>query len=139
VSAIDTILERVQGLKQTGADRWISRCPAHDDSSPSLSIRATGDGRVLLHCFAGCEVGDVLNAMVLTYAALFDAPLAHHLPPVRRGWGARELLELIAHEALVATLVVHDALERPLTENERDRLISASARISNALDFSNGA
>jgi hypothetical protein len=139
VSAVDTILERVQGVKQTGTDRWISRCPAHDDSSPSLSIRATADGRVLLHCFAGCEVLDVLNAMILTYSALFDAPLAHHLPPVRRGWSARELLELIAHEALVTTLVVHDALERPLTEDERGRLMQASARISFALDFSNGS
>jgi putative DNA primase/helicase len=46
--------------------RWngqagIARCPAHDDHSPSLSIR-DGDeaGRVLLTCFAGCDRRDVL-------------------------------------------------------------------------------
>jgi hypothetical protein len=139
VSAIDVILERLPGAKQTGPERWIAKCPAHNDSSPSLSIRATQDGRVLLHCFAGCEVQDVLHAMILTYSALFDGPLARYLPPVQRGWSARELLELIAHEAIVASLVMHDALDRPLTDEERGRLVHASARISFALDFANGA
>jgi hypothetical protein len=133
------ILERVQGLRQTGENRWISRCPAHDDSSPSLSIRATEDGRVLLHCFAGCEVQEILHALILEFSSLFEVPLEHHLPPVARGWSARELLELIAHEAIVAVLLVHDALKRPLTEDERSRLMQASARISFAKDFANGA
>jgi Toprim domain len=33
-------------------------CPAHDDASPSLSLR-DGDGGLLVHCFAGCSSGDV--------------------------------------------------------------------------------
>jgi hypothetical protein len=39
------------------------KCPAHDDRSPSLSIR-DGDGdRVLVKCHAGCEQDAVLDAL----------------------------------------------------------------------------
>lgn len=39
------------------------RCPAHDDSSPSLSIKQTPDGIVLVHCFGGCVQGAVIQAL----------------------------------------------------------------------------
>ncbi|UAJ12737.1 DUF7146 domain-containing protein [Glacieibacterium megasporae] len=38
------------------------RCPAHDDSSPSLSVRL-GDTTLLVHCFAGCNAIDVLKEL----------------------------------------------------------------------------
>jgi CHC2 zinc finger len=41
---------------------WMAKCPAHDDNNPSLSIREA-DGRVLLHCHAGCTQGDVIDAL----------------------------------------------------------------------------
>jgi len=41
----------------------IARCPAHDDRKPSLSISDGQDGKLLVHCHAGCEGGDVLNAL----------------------------------------------------------------------------
>jgi putative DNA primase/helicase len=41
---------------------WMARCPAHDDRNPSLSIRE-GDGKVLLHCHAGCTQRDVIAAL----------------------------------------------------------------------------
>ncbi len=41
---------------------FMARCPAHDDSSPSLSLRES-EGRVLVHCFGGCEQGRVLAAL----------------------------------------------------------------------------
>ncbi len=50
---------------------WMARCPAHDDRSPSLSIRPGRDGRTLIYCFAGCEKGDILRAAGLEWADLF--------------------------------------------------------------------
>lgn len=38
------------------------RCPAHDDRTPSLSVRV-GDTRLLFKCFAGCDTHDVLRAI----------------------------------------------------------------------------
>ena len=44
---------------QKCSDGWIDRCPAHDDNNPSLSIKETSDGKLLLHCFAGCSFEDI--------------------------------------------------------------------------------
>ena len=41
---------------------YLCRCPAHDDQSPSLSIRDHG-GKALVHCFAGCRQIDVIAAL----------------------------------------------------------------------------
>lgn len=38
------------------------KCPAHDDRTPSLSIRQ-GRRSILVHCFAGCDGGDVMRAI----------------------------------------------------------------------------
>ena len=41
-------------VRRTG-DRLTARCPAHDDSTPSLSVAPGTDGRdIVLHCHAGC-------------------------------------------------------------------------------------
>ncbi len=137
MTSVSKVLDRVSGLKQTGAGRWIARCPAHEDKSPSLSIRETDDGRVLLHDFGGCETGDVLAALGLGFADLFDKQLEHYLPPIRGGFSARELLELLAHEATVAALLVSDATGRDMTEHECDRLLQCSARLGEAAALAN--
>lgn len=38
-------------------------CPVHEDREPSLSISDGNDGRLLVHCFAGCDATDVLRAI----------------------------------------------------------------------------
>lgn len=52
-------------------DCWTAQCPAHDDRSPSLSIRELADGSVLLHCFAGCPTDDVVEALGIGMFELF--------------------------------------------------------------------
>jgi len=41
---------------------WMAKCPAHDDHNPSLSIREV-DGKVLIHCHAGCGQRAVIDAL----------------------------------------------------------------------------
>lgn len=43
--------------------QWQARCPAHNDHTPSLSIREGDDGRILFYCHAGCEQARVLDAL----------------------------------------------------------------------------
>ena len=50
---------------------WMARCPAHDDSNPSLSISAGQNGKVLVRCHAGCDQRDVIAA--LSERGLWDA------------------------------------------------------------------
>lgn len=54
------------------ADSWQAQCPAHDDTLPSLSILRTGDGKVLLNCFAGCRTEDILARLCLEWRDLWD-------------------------------------------------------------------
>jgi putative DNA primase/helicase len=42
---------------------WTARCPAHDDKTPSLSIRDADGGRVLVHCHAGCDQELVISTL----------------------------------------------------------------------------
>jgi hypothetical protein len=41
---------------------WLVLCPVHEDRRPSLSIRDL-NGRVLVHCFAGCTGSSVIEAL----------------------------------------------------------------------------
>jgi DNA primase len=66
----DTLLSRLQNVRSAGAGRWVARCSAHDDKSPSLSIRDTGD-RVLIHCFSGCNPSDVIAAVGMDWKDLY--------------------------------------------------------------------
>lgn len=54
-------LSRALGARRSGS-AWMAKCPAHDDTNPSLSIRDE-DGKVLLHCHAGCRQADVIAAL----------------------------------------------------------------------------
>src|SRR6516165_9007217 len=42
---------------------WIARCPAHDDGKPSLSVRNSQQGKVLVRCHAGCEQARVIAVL----------------------------------------------------------------------------
>lgn len=54
------LVERLGG--RWTANGGMCRCPAHDDRTPSLSVRP-GRTRLLLHCFAGCAAADILRAL----------------------------------------------------------------------------
>jgi hypothetical protein len=51
--------------------KFSSRCPAHDDRSPSLSVSEGADHRALIYCHVGCDTRDVIAALGLTWADLF--------------------------------------------------------------------
>jgi hypothetical protein len=57
----DTIA-KVLGGRQVGGG-WLACCPSHADNNPSLSIREADDGRLLVHCHAGCEQAQVIVAL----------------------------------------------------------------------------
>jgi len=79
----EELLSRLQQVRRNGSG-WIALCPAHDDRSPSLSVREGDGGRVLLHCHAGCTAEQVCAALGLTVRDLM--PLrenGRHAAPVR--------------------------------------------------------
>jgi len=57
--------------KQQG-DGWNARCPAHEDKRASLSLGQGGDGKTLLHCFAGCTIEAIVYALGLEMSDIFE-------------------------------------------------------------------
>lgn len=69
-SPLDRLLGGLLNVKRMG-EGFLALCPAHDDHDPSLSITLGDDGRILLHCFAGCTPERVLDACGLSFRDLF--------------------------------------------------------------------
>lgn len=131
MSAADHLLSRLDGVRRTGDGRWIARCPAHDDSSPSLSVRELDDGRILVHCFTGCATADVVAAVRLSLADLFPGRLPDRRS-LRQGerWVPADVLRAIAHEVAVVALAADSvARNEPLSDGERERVLTAAGRI----------
>ena len=130
------LLSLLHGVKQTGPGRWIARCPAHKDKSPSLAIRELEDGRVLLHDFAGCSTNNVLAAVSLTLEDLFPERLAgHNSPKERRPFYAIDVLRCVAFEALLVAIAAHNlARGVELAEADRNRLLVAASRLQAATE-----
>ena len=78
MSAMKRILDRLPGATETKTG-WSARCPAHEDRTPSLSLKEGDDGRVVLHCFAGCPAKAIMASMGLTMRDLF--PCQHEESP----------------------------------------------------------
>lgn len=128
------LIDRLDRVRQTGPGRWIARCPAHDDRSPSLSIR-DADDRTLIHCFGGCEPGDVLAAVGLHMSDLFDHPLGE-FKPSRSRIPASDLLAIVDHEILVAVMILDDVLVTGrIDADQRARLTECADRIGKARDM----
>lgn len=131
---VENLLSRLDKVKRTGAGRWLARCPAHNDKSPSLSVRELDDGRVLAHCFTGCEVAAVLAAAGLTFDDLYPERRIENGTPERRPFPAVDVLRAIAFEALVVAMAASRILSgKPFADTDRERLFLAVSRIEGAL------
>jgi hypothetical protein len=129
------LLSRLDRVKRTGDCRWIACCPAHDDCHPSLSVRELDDGRILVHCFAGCDVAEILGAVGLELSDLFPERPIEHGRRERMPFAALDVLRAITHEALIAA-VAASSLARGLTlsDADRERLLTAAARLQRAVE-----
>ena len=67
---IDKFLDRLDKVRKSGKG-WIACCPAHADKSPSLNLTEAPDGKVLIHCFAGCYPSEICNALGLDEQDMF--------------------------------------------------------------------
>lgn len=136
----ERLLSRLERVRKCGRG-WIARCPAHEDKTASLSVTAGDDGRVLLHCFAGCSAADVVAAAGLEIADLFirkpradmtfaeRAALREHARQAQ--WKAA--LNVLGLEAKVVIIAGRQIKQRkPLNDEDEQRLDVALQRIDDA-------
>jgi len=125
------LLDRLDGVRATGPDRWLARCPAHEDRTPSLSIRELDDGRVLLHDFGGCGAADVVAALGLELKDLFpDWPHDNRIKPPSSRIPAADALAALDHEVHVVAIIGADILaHQTIDQPTWDRLARAVHQI----------
>ena len=134
---VQTLLSRLDRVKQTGRGRWVACCPAHDDKRPSLAITETDEGKVLVHDFGGCSVYDVLFSVGMKVQDLFPPSPGPReiMRTAKMPFSYADALRCISFEALLAaTAACNLANGHPLTDVDKNRLLVASRRINHALE-----
>jgi hypothetical protein len=128
-------LAKVRG--RNGA--WTACCPAHEDRGPSLSVKELPDGRILVHCFAGCGTDDVLGALGIEMGDLFPEPLGHRFAPTR-AFSASDALRCLSREGAVVALAAADQAEgKAASPEDAERVAKALGRINEALELVHGS
>ncbi len=94
---------------------------------------------LLVHDFDGCGTDAVLAAVGLTMSALFNKALTHYVRPTHSRIPVMDLLDLISAETTVVVVTASDMLaRRSISDNDWQRLSTATARIGRARDHAYG-
>ena len=132
----DILLQHLNKVKRTRRGTWLACCPSHDDKTASLSIRELDDGRLLVHCFAGCDVNEIVESVGLTLSDLFPPPETSQRfsKGERRPFPAADILRAILGEAKIVYMgAKHISGGNPLSGDSLKRLLLAVSRIQAAL------
>jgi hypothetical protein len=131
--SLDALLSRLTKVKGRNGS-YTACCPAHDDKSPSLAIREE-DGKVLLHCFGGCEVSAIVGAIGMDLTDLFPPAEPKYTPQPKVKFFASDLLRVVALEAAIVSIAAHDmAKGKALPKADLARLQLAYERINSAME-----
>lgn len=130
----EAFLALLQNVKPTGPNRWLASCPAHEDRHPSFGVSIGDDGKILFLCRSGCDQQAVLDVLGLKFRDLYPEPINRiPLAEYRKAFPAADVLEALTDEAnLVAVAAQNIAAGVELTQQDLERLITASNRIHNA-------
>lgn len=130
----ERFLERLEGVRSTGQDKWIAKCSAHEDKIPSLAIREVDD-KVLIHCYAGCDVYEVVSAVGLELSDLFPpkGSIEGH-KPISRPFPAADILRCLSRESIFLMICATDTRKgKKLNDQDYNRLLISSSRINAAI------
>jgi hypothetical protein len=125
---VQEVLSRLERVSKTPTG-WMARCPAHEDSRPSLSVAATEEGRILLRCFAGCEVAAIVDRLRIEVRDLFADASAPPAAVAESSGGG------VAPAARVPPVAAWLRQVRALPDAEIGRLFGASTRTGAAVVF----
>jgi hypothetical protein len=123
VTPIEKLLSTLDKVKLVKAGRWVACCPAHHDRTPSLSIRETQKGIVLIKCWVGCTFDQIVAAAGLEPRDLFPARIGKP----RKPGPSRDAI--IRERAIVATGNAQLAKRAALNSLDQARFNLALARL----------
>jgi DNA primase len=140
--SVDKLLNNLTKVQRKSNNAWMACCPAHDDRSPSLSIKDIGDGKLVLKCFAGCETIDVLGAIGLDWDDVMPpkqpVERIQTMKPQKPTIYATDALRVVKTEAQIITMAAMDITKgRKINEPEMARIKLAMERIKTLTDGAN--
>jgi len=128
---IEQLITRLEKLRRTGDGKWIACCPVHQDKSPSLAIKQTDDGKILIHCFAGCEVDAIVSAVGLTLADLMPDNPAYKKGSKPPKFNKYELFERLAYESIILCIAIRQLINNKLlSPDDQKRVLKAEETIN---------
>lgn len=135
----EDFVSRLAKARKTGPGRWVACCPAHEDDHPSFTIREIEDGRILVHCFGGCNVEEVVAAVGVSLSDLFPEKLIDYARPERKPFRAEDVMKCVEMEMQIVALCAADmAAGKSLSDTDRKRLALANSRLAEATRLSLG-
>jgi len=105
------LLPLLDGVRPRGSRKWLSRCPGHQDKSPSLTI-AEGDRGLLLKCWAGCTLEEITGSLKVSVKDLFFDTLGTDSDQRRQAMEARRQAKTREQAAYHAKGLRMDALRK---------------------------
>ena len=128
---IDNLLSLFEKVKPTGSGKWLACCSAHPDKSPSLAIKQTDDGKILLHCFSGCQVSDIVAAVGLELSDLMPENPSYQKGTKPPRFNKYELFDRLAFEAVILSLAIRQLLAKEdLSQEDLSRVLLAESTIN---------
>lgn len=142
---VEPFLAHLDGVKQIssqrGLNRWMAKCPSHEDKKPSLRIAEAPNGTILLTCWAGCQAIEIVQSVGLTLGDLFPERDLRKLSKTEaadvRMLAKRNDVEACAytieHEAhVLMQCAIHMQAGRTPSQATLERLVQAYNRVADA-------
>ena len=124
---------KVRATSKSGSYNCL--CPAHDDRSASLSIKICDDGRVLIHCFAGCDIQNILSSVGLTLDDIIPQRI-DLLKPSGKAFNPFAILKTMKDEALFVYMCAREVEEgRTLQSSDKDKLLNTIGKLKEAYEY----
>lgn len=133
ISPIELILSRLEKVRKGQNGQWMAICPSHNDKTPSLSIRETPEGAVLIKCFAQCTSQEIIESIGLEMSNLFPPRTLSGNEPkkIPKILTASQALELIYYEATFIAVIGNNLANTvSITKDDLERCNKAVGRIS---------
>jgi hypothetical protein len=104
-------------------------CPAHNDRTASLSIKFNDDGRVLMNCFAGCDIENIIGSVGLSFNDIIPNRI-DDLKPIGKIFNPYAVLKSLRDEIMIVLMMAISIRKKEQISNEDyDRFIIAYQRI----------
>ena len=124
-------MNHFDGVRETGSGQYSCRCPAHEDKSNSLGIKQGDGDRILLNCFAGCDVKSILDSVGLDWKDILPDNQLYQAE--KHSFNPFAVLKMIRDEVLIIGLASADIRKgKALNDEDHMRLMKAVGNVRDA-------